>query len=62
MLRLQKYKNWWRDGVIITIQRFRWWPEHLEGMVFFILQIIGNIFGYCQKFVFLQTKKQLWIE
>ena len=19
MLRLQKYKNWWRDGVIITI-------------------------------------------
>lgn len=31
MLRLQKYKNWWRDGVIITIQRLRWWAEHLEG-------------------------------
>ena len=31
MLRLQKYKNWWRDGVIITIQRLRWWAEHLKG-------------------------------
>jgi hypothetical protein len=27
------------------------------GWWIFILQIIGNIFGYCQKFVFLQTKE-----
>lgn len=48
------------DGRVITGGGMR--PDRQNEMIylmFFLLQIIGNNGGYCQKFVFLQSKKQL---